>query len=155
MKYSIVFDTPLGTMALAGEEHCITNLYLPNQLPDTVGEATPLLTEGRRQLLEYLSGTRTTFDLPLCAAGTPFRQRVWGALGEIPYGETISYKTLALRVDCPKGVRAVGQANHHNPISIFIPCHRVVGADGSLVGYGGGLALKRALLSLEGIAVID
>ena len=145
------FDTPLGYMALGSEEGAVTRLYLPNApTPRLMSRPTPLLEEGRQQLLEYLSGTRREFDLPLAPPGTPFQQKVWAALRDIPYGQTRSYRDIALAVDCPRGFRAVGMANHNNPIPIFIPCHRVVGADGSLTGYAGGLELKKALLALEG-----
>ena len=148
----ITFDTPVGLMALAGEEDAVTHIWLPGQgYPRIAERETPLLAEGKRQLLEYFQGKRRQFDLPLDPQGTPFRRRVWEALCTIPYGETITYGELARRVGSPKAVRAVGQANHHNPLSIFIPCHRVVGADGSLTGYGGGLELKRYLLELEGV----
>ena len=112
---------------------------------------TPLLHRAKEQLLEYLAGERKKFDLPLAPHGTPFQQRVWNALQEIPWGETRSYKDIALAVDCPKGFRAVGMANRSNPLPIFIPCHRVIAADGSLGGYAGGLELKKALLTIEGM----
>ena len=147
------FSTPLGPMALAedGDAKAIVRLYLPNApTPRLMSHATPLLEQGREQLLEYLSGLRREFDLPLAPEGTDFQRRVWARLADIPWGETRSYRDLARAVDCPKGFRAVGLANHRNPIPILIPCHRVVGADGSLTGYAGGLELKRALLRLEG-----
>ncbi|MGE4277627.1 MAG: methylated-DNA--[protein]-cysteine S-methyltransferase [Lawsonibacter sp.] len=147
-----LFDTNLGQMALVGQDGAITRLYLPGvPMPRLASQQTPLLSRGREQLLEYLAGTRTHFDLPLDPQGTPFQQRVWAVLREIPYGQTRSYRDVALAADCPRGFRAVGMANNRNPIPIFIPCHRVVGADGSLVGYGGGLDLKRRLLALEGL----
>lgn len=146
------FDTPLGPMALASEEEAIVRLYLPNTpTPRLMSRETPLLARGRGQLLEYMAGRRKTFDLPLAPQGTPFQQRVWAALRDIPYGQTRSYREIAQAVDCPKGFRAVGLANNRNPIPIFIPCHRVLGADGSLTGYAGGLELKKALLSIEGL----
>ena len=147
-----LFDTPLGMMALAQGEEAVTQVYLPSRpTPRIASHETPLLARAREELLEYLAGERREFDLPLSPQGTPFQQRVWRALGDIPYGQTRSYRDIALAVNCPKGFRAVGMANHNNPIPIFIPCHRVVGADGSLTGYGGGLELKRRLLELEGI----
>lgn len=149
-----LFDTPLGQMALTGQDGGITRLYLPDApIPRIASQETPLLALGRAQLLEYLAGLRTRFDLPLSPHGTSFQHRVWDALLKIPYGQTRSYRDIAVTVDCPRGFRAVGMANNRNPIPIFIPCHRVVGADGSLVGYGGGLDLKRRLLALEGIAL--
>ena len=146
-----LFDTPLGPMALASEDgRAISRLYLPNApLPRLMPHATPLMEEGARQLLEYLNGQRQDFDLPLAPQGTPFQQKVWAALRAIPYGQTRTYKDIALAADCPKGYRAVGMANHRNPIPIFIPCHRVVGSDRSLTGYAGGVELKQALLALE------
>lgn len=146
------FNTPLGPMALAAEEDAIVRLYLPNTpTPRLMSRETPLLVRGRDQLLEYLTGRRRDFDLPLAPQGTPFQRRVWAALRTIPYGQTRSYRDVAQAVDCPKGFRAVGMANNRNPIPILIPCHRVVGADGSLTGYAGGLELKRALLAIEGL----
>ncbi len=146
-----LFDTPVGQMALAGEGDAISRLYLPGlPLPRLASRETPLLARGREELLEYLAGARRDFDLPLAPQGTPFQQRVWAALREIPYGQTRSYRELALAAGSPRGYRAVGMANHRNPIPILIPCHRVVGADGSLTGYAGGLELKRKLLELEG-----
>ena len=147
----IVFDTPVGPMALEGTEDALTALYLPNTPVEPVGAETPLLARGRGELLEYLAGKRRTFDLPLKPQGTPFQQKVWSALADIPYGQTITYGELARRVGCPKGSRAVGQANHRNPLPILLPCHRGVGANGTLTGYGGGLELKEWLLRLEGI----
>ena len=107
------------------------------------------LGEARRQLTEYFAGARRAFDLPLAASGTPFQRRVWEALRRIPYGETISYGELARRIGKPTASRAVGAANGRNPIAIVVPCHRVIGADGTLIGYGGGLPVKEALLALE------
>ncbi|MBA8737335.1 DNA repair enzyme Ada (O6-methylguanine-DNA--protein-cysteine methyltransferase) [Chromobacterium violaceum] len=107
------------------------------------------LAEVARQLAEYQAGDRQTFDLPLAPHGTPFQQKVWAALREIPYGHTVSYGELALALGCPDGARAVGRANATNPIALIVPCHRVLGADGSLTGYAGGLPLKAALLRFE------
>ena len=144
------FSTPLGEMALGEEDGAIVRLYLPNSsTPRLMPRETPLLAEGRKQLLEYLSGRRRVFDLPLAPRGTPFQQKVWAALREISYGQTRSYRDIALAVGCPRGFQAVGQANRHNSIPILIPCHRVVAADGGLGGYAGGDTLKRALLRLE------
>ena len=101
------------------------------------------------QLGEYFAGRRTSFDVPLPMDGAPFERRVWRALQEIPYGETVSYGELARRIDQPSAARAVGMANGRNPIAVIVPCHRVIGADGTLTGYGGGLERKRLLLDLE------
>ena len=146
----LAVDTPFGPMVLVGEEN-LTRLWLPNALPDDRGrgEETPLLRAARTELLEYLSGARRSFDLPLDPAGTDFQRAVWEALGTIPYGQTRTYGEIAAAVGRPKAVRAVGQANHVNPLPIFIPCHRVVGKNGALTGYAGGLDLKGALLALE------
>jgi methylated-DNA-[protein]-cysteine S-methyltransferase len=109
------------------------------------------LAATRRQLSEYFAGSRRTFELPLRLEGTAFQQRVWRELTEIPYGETWSYGQLATRIGKPSASRAVGLANGRNPISILVPCHRVIGADGSLTGYGGGLERKQWLLAHEGL----
>ena len=149
-----LFGTPLGTMALAAEDGAITRLYLPNTpMPRLMPHPTPLLLEGERQVLEFLAGKRRTFDLPLNPQGTPFQRKVWAALRDIPWGETRSYKDIALAVDCPRGFQAIGQANHRNPLPILIPCHRVVAADGGPGGYGGGPEMKKALLAVEGISI--
>ncbi len=103
----------------------------------------------RAQLADYFAGHRQVFDLPLTMTGSPFQRRVWRALQDIPYGETISYGELARRIGVPSAARAVGVANGHNPVCVIVPCHRVIGADGSLTGYGGGLERKRLLLELE------
>ena len=119
-----------------------------DELTPTPDDAVVLrkLTE---ELDAYFAGKLRKFTVPLKAKGTPFRKKVWDALLTIPYGETISYKELARRIDNPKAIRAVGGANHHNPISIIIPCHRVIGANGKLVGYGGGMDVKEFLLEHE------
>lgn len=119
-------------------------------LADVADQATPLLLRAFAQLEEYLARLRKNFDLPLAPAGTPFQRKVWDALVQIPYGQTRSYRQIAEAVNSPKGFRAVGMANNRNPIAVFIPCHRVIGADGSMVGYGGGLDIKEHLLRLEG-----
>lgn len=144
------FSTPLGELALGEEDGTIVRLYLPGSpTPRLMPRETPLLAEGRRQVLEYLAGERRYFDLPVAPQGTPFQQRVWTALQAIPYGQTRSYRDIALAAGCPRGFRAVGMACHRNPIPILIPCHRVVGAQGGLTGYAGGTQLKRTLLELE------
>ena len=147
----LVFDTPLGQMALAEESGALTRLFLPGEgIPRLVSRETPLLSKGRDEILAYLRGERRSFDLPLDPMGPPFQQAVWAELRRIPYGETRSYAQVAAGIGKPKAVRAVGQANHRNPLPIFIPCHRVIGASGKLTGYGGGLDLKEKLLELEG-----
>jgi methylated-DNA-[protein]-cysteine S-methyltransferase len=115
----------------------------------TSGNPAAALDAAATQLREYLAGERTAFDLPLRPHGNPFEQLVWAELARIPYGETTSYGEIARRIGHPGAARAVGRANGRNPIAIVLPCHRVIGSDGSLTGYGGGLDLKRALLTLE------
>ena len=148
-----LFDTPLGQMAVASEDgRSLSRLWLPEQpLPRLMPRSTPLLLQAEGQLLEYLSGTRRQFALPLAPHGTAFQLRVWAALCRIPWGQTRSYAQLAQAANCPKGYRAVGMANHANPLPILIPCHRVIASDGSLGGYAGGTGLKAALLALEGV----
>ena len=143
-------ETMFGPMILEGEQ-ALTHLYLPNALPDRKGRGaeTPLLVRAREALLSYLARERQGLDLPLAPVGTDFQRSVWTALKAIPYGQTRTYGEIAAAIGRPKAVRAVGQANHHNPLPIFLPCHRVVGSGGTLTGYAGGLALKKALLTLE------
>lgn len=144
-----VISTPMGPLTLFAEENCLVALVFG----DYGGyDHLPLFEETRRQLEEYFAGARQNFDLPLNPSGTAFQRRVWRALLDIPYGTAISYRELARRADCPKGYRAVGQANGKNPIPILIPCHRVIGADGTLGGYSAGLDRKRFLLELEGVS---
>ena len=137
----------MGHLLIEADEQGLTALDRtdkPLSPPDT-----PLLTEAVRQLSSYFDGMLTDFDLPLHMTGTPFQLRCWQALRTIPYGETISYGEQARRIGSPRATRAVGGANHRNHISIVVPCHRVIGADGSLTGYGGGLGMKRWLLEHE------
>ena len=117
--------------------------------PSAEKKETPLLLGAARQIEEYLRGARTEFDLPLNLSGSPFYRAVWNVLLAIPYGETRSYREIAKAAGSPRGFRAVGQANHNNPVWIVVPCHRVIQSDGSLGGYGGGVELKRRLLALE------
>lgn len=143
-----VIQSPMGPLTLFAEDGHLTALVFG----DYGGyDHLPLFEEARRQLEEYFAGYRQNFDLPLDPGGTDFQRRVWRALTEIPYGKAISYKDLSQRADCPRGFQAVGQANGKNPLPILIPCHRVIGADGSLGGYSAGLERKRFLLDLEGI----
>lgn len=144
-------ETPLGRMGLGEEGGRITNLWFEgSEVPaGAAEEETEVLKEAYRQLDAYLAGELKEFSLPLAPRGTGFQREVWEALRRIPYGETASYKEIAEAVGRPKAFRAVGMANHRNPIPVIIPCHRVIGSDGGLVGYGGGLDLKRRLLDLE------
>ena len=139
--------TPIGPLAIHEEAGAIVAINFATG--DLCPPATPLLTETARQLAAYFAGELTCFDLPIRLTGTAFRVQCWQALCTIPYGETISYGEQARRIGNAKAVRAVGGANHHNPISIVVPCHRVIGADGSLTGYGGGLDKKLWLLDHE------
>lgn len=151
MRYLYFYDTLVGKICLAQEDGFITNLYFKDDwdLDDSEVKETPLIKEAKKQLDQYLAGERKEFDLPLKPQGTEFQQSVWKALEEIPYGETRYYGQIAQSIGNPKAPRAVGLANNRNPISIFIPCHRVIGKNGKLVGYGGGLHIKELLLDLE------
>lgn len=152
-----VIDSPLGELTLAAAGDGLTGVYFDGHRrgpsPNALGERDDTgFAEVRRQLEEYFAGRRTRFDLPLAARGDTFQQRVWALLREIPYGETRSYGQLARELGDPALARAVGAANGRNPLSVIVPCHRVVGADGSLTGYAGGLERKRQLLDLEASA---
>jgi len=152
-----VLDTPVGSVQLAvNDAGALIEILLPNRKPKASSSETlpPAaargMTAARRQLSEYFRGERRVFDMPLEPVGSPFEQRVWTKLLDVPYGATTSYGAIASALGLVDGARAVGRANGSNPIPIVIPCHRVIGSDGSLTGYGGGLPLKRALLELEG-----
>ena len=148
-------ESPIGRVFVQADGEAVTGLYLPGHKGWAGGPADgsrrsdQSLKSVRTQLAEYFAGERQEFDVPLKSTGTPFQERVWRALLEIPYGTTISYAELARRVGQPTASRAVGAANGRNPISILVPCHRVVGANGQLTGYGGGLEAKRWLLEWE------
>ena len=155
--------TALGDLLAVADGDALTGLYFPAHwhppIADAIGievdaSADALFPRLGEQLAEYLAGRRTTFDLPTAAAGDPFEHEVWRMLREIPYGETTTYGALADRLGDRNLARRVGYAVGHNPLSIVVPCHRVVGADGSLTGYAGGLERKRFLLELEGAAVV-
>ena len=148
-------SSPLGPLTLVGTEDALTEIWLPSgddgarRVDRDWAQATAPFREPVRQLTAYFAGTLREFDLRLEPAGTPFQQRVWQALREIPYGQTVSYGEIARRIGRPDAVRAVGAANGRNPLAIVVPCHRVIGSDGRLVGYGGGLPAKSLLLELE------
>jgi methylated-DNA-[protein]-cysteine S-methyltransferase len=148
-------DSPLGELLLAGDGCALTRLHMQAgraklAVAPEWTYAPEAFARVRAQLEEYFAGERRSFaDIPLAMRGSEFQRRVWSALREIPYGETISYGELARRVGQPGQARAVGTANARNPIAVIVPCHRVIGADGSLTGFGGGLANKRLLLDLE------
>lgn len=141
--------SPIGDLLLVRDGPALTALYLRADRQVAADRDDDAFDDVRGQLDEYFGGERTDFDLELAPSGTAFQQRVWAALREIPYGRTASYGEIARRIGSPTSSRAVGLANGRNPISIIVPCHRVIGASGKLVGYGGGLDRKRALLELE------
>lgn len=153
------FDTPVGVLTIAAEADALCHVeFSCNRHPVrraqwtqvAPGETPPVLRNARAQLLEYFAGTRRDFDLPLRPRGTQFQMRVWQTLADIPFGRTWSYKQLAQACGNANAMRAVGAANGRNPLPIVLPCHRVIGADGSLTGFGGGIETKAALLRLEG-----
>ncbi|MQA91051.1 MAG: methylated-DNA--[protein]-cysteine S-methyltransferase [Gemmatimonas sp.] len=161
-RYYDIQESPIGDLRLTSDGEFLTGIWMLD--PDD--EVQPRSRTGmswvrtsspfkhaREQLIAYFTGGLSEFTLPLATRGTPFQMRVWEGLRSIPYGQTISYGELAHRIGDPKAVRAVGSANGRNPLPIVLPCHRVIGADGSLTGYGGGLDRKRTLLELEGVAL--
>lgn len=149
----LTMETPVGTLELRSAGPTLTHVLFrddPADVETTPGDPPDVLAEARRQLEDYFAGERTEFDLPLAALGTEFQRRVWGELVEIPYGTTASYGEVAGALGMPPGAsRAVGLANGANPIAIVVPCHRVIGANGTLTGYAGGLERKKYLLELE------
>jgi len=155
LKYYYIYDYPIGFVGIAEEDGNITRVFFTDKNgkdapKDFEKRETPLVRKAAKQMTEYFAGKRRDFDLPLEFGGTDFQKKVWAALLTIPYGETRSYGEIASQIENPKAFRAVGMANNRNPIAIVCPCHRVIGADGSLVGYGGGLRTKEYLLALEG-----
>ena len=156
MRFYSYIASPLGRILLTSDGESLTGLYLEGQKYEpepgagwTRNDTLPLFTTTASQLAEYFAGARSSFELPLAPAGTPFQQRVWRRLLEIPYGARISYGDIAHEMGKPQAARAVGAAVGRNPLSIIVPCHRVVGSDGALTGYAGGLERKVALLELE------
>lgn len=140
----------IGTLGIAADDTAVTDLFFGDRPKPGMCEGyTPLLRRAAAELEEYFAGTRREFTFPVCAAGTPFQQRVWRALREIPYGTTRSYAQVAAAIGQPGACRAVGMANRRNPLAVVVPCHRVVGSDGSLTGYAAGTEIKRRLLELE------
>ncbi|MFR6291275.1 MAG: methylated-DNA--[protein]-cysteine S-methyltransferase [Peptococcaceae bacterium] len=156
MRYYTELPTMAGLLRIVEENDAIVQIQF-EQEQKTVGDAalqdTPLLLEAKRQLEEYFAGLRAGFSLPLNPQGTAFQKKVWQQLEAIPYGQTRTYGQIAAAVGQPTASRAVGGANHNNPIAIVIPCHRVIGANGKLTGYAGGLDIKEKLLRLEGVEV--
>lgn len=154
--YTTEHRCPLGRLVLEGDGRALTRVRLPGEKAPPAADGAPRVRDAKpfaaaiAQLDEYFAGTRRRFELPLAPSGTPFQLRVWRELRKIPYGRTITYATLAGRVGNAAACRAVGAANGRNPLPIIVPCHRVIGSDGSLTGFGGGIAAKRKLLELEG-----
>ncbi|MCY4489504.1 MAG: methylated-DNA--[protein]-cysteine S-methyltransferase [Deltaproteobacteria bacterium] len=153
-------ESPLGDLLIVADESALRMIRFsrgrhPGNVEDGWHQGGLVVAEARRQLDEYFAGGRKHFDLPVAPAGTPFQLRAWRALQDIPYGETRSYGEQARALGRPAAVRAVGAANGHNPIPIVIPCHRVIGGDGRLTGYAGGLDIKKHLLDLERRHVVD
>ena len=151
MKNIFFYQTNIGEIGIVENKGAITNLFIKREcIPQEVFvKETAVLKEAGKQLMDYLTGKRKSFALPLAPKGTEFQQKVWRALQEIPCGETRSYGDVARSIGQPKASRAIGMANNKNPILILIPCHRVVGANGKLVGYAAGLQVKEYLLKLE------
>jgi methylated-DNA-[protein]-cysteine S-methyltransferase len=159
VKHYTHLDSPLGPILLASNHHALTGLYFVGQKYEAVPGSdwtevrdSRLFVRAQTELAEYFAGKRTGFDLPLEPEGTPFQRHVWRTLRTIPCGTTVTYGALAESLGAPRSVRAAAAAIGRNPISILIPCHRVIGSDGSLTGYAGGLDRKRALLALEAAA---
>ncbi len=154
-----LIESPLGTLRLAATPQGLASIFFIDEtgMPPTGADwardpAAAVLQRAATQLREYFAGRRRVFDLPLASTGTPFQHDVWKAIATVPAGETISYTELARRAGHAGSFRAVGAATGRNPLAIVVPCHRIIGADGSLTGYAGGLPRKRALLALEGVA---
>jgi methylated-DNA-[protein]-cysteine S-methyltransferase len=150
MLTTLTIDSPLGQLRLLADGDELTGLYLPRQpAPEAPEARTPVLARTAAQLAEYFAGERRDFDIPIAPHGTDFQQRVWRELVKIPFGETRTYGELAHALDHPTASRAVGAANGKNPLSILVPCHRVIAGSGALTGYAGGIAAKRWLLEHE------
>lgn len=149
MAYTYQMATPVGPLQLEENGQALTRIAFVDAEPERKTAPTPLLAAAAEQLKAYLSGSLHRFDLPIALSGTPFQVKVWQALCQIPYGETRTYGEIAAAVGNPASCRAVGMANHHNPLAIVVPCHRVIGKNGALTGYAGGLDRKRFLLDLE------
>lgn len=149
MQYYIYVGTPIGKLTLVANDHAITGVSFGEVPVVGIFQETKLLNQLKMELMEYFSGKRKVFDLPLEIEGTEFQKLVWNTLLKIPYGEIRTYGQIAQAIGHPKASRAVGGANHCNPIVILIPCHRIIGSNQKLVGYGGGLEIKQFLLGLE------
>ena len=155
MNRSCCIETPVGPLTVVADEQAVRAIRFgagsdaPAAMPASSEPLPVVLRQVVQELEDYFAGRRRTFTVPVAPAGTPFQQRVWQALRQIPYGATCSYRAIAEAIGAPKACRAVGMANHRNPIPIIIPCHRVVGADGRLTGYASGLEIKATLLRIE------
>lgn len=149
MRYGQYMETPIGKLYIAEEDGCLVELGNGQAGSGDCIQETDLLRRTMQQLQEYFAGQRREFDLPACGKGTDFQKKVWKALCEIPYGETRTYGQIAAAVGSPKAFRAVGSACNKNPIMIIVPCHRVIGVGGKLVGFAGGLDMKEKLLNIE------
>ena len=150
--YKWTYQTDIGEITIGANANSITYLKTYDVFSGEFKE-TELIQDAYLQLVGYLSGKLHSFDLPIETTGTDFRKQVWRATGQIPYGQTLSYKELAQKIGNPKAIRAVGAANGKNPIYIIIPCHRVIGSNGKLIGYAGGLDIKEKLLKIEGVVI--
>lgn len=149
MLYRRSFDSPVGCLRLEEEDGCLTGVHFEQEPSVLYADDTVLLRQTEQQLAEYFAGSRTEFSIPLRLKGTDFQRRVWRVLQTISYAQTMSYGQVAALAGNPKACRAVGMANNRNPVAIIVPCHRVIGANGRMVGYGGGLWVKEKLLRLE------
>jgi len=158
MKQYCYYQSPIGKLLIAGTDRKLEAIFFPNsidqfEISDEIQYSEENFTDVSRQLSDYFAGKRQTFEVDVFPAGTDFQKKVWRELQNVPFGQTASYGEIAARIDNPKACRAIGMANGKNPIPIIIPCHRIIGKDGSLTGFGGGLDIKRKLLELEGISL--
>lgn len=151
--HHLILETELGSLTIGEKDDAIVCVKWNYNISETPHSENKLLEEAAREILEYLNGKRQAFNIPTAfIKGTPFQIRVWNALKSIPYGQTVSYGQVADILNKPHAARAVGRANHENPLCLIIPCHRVIGQSGALTGYAGGLHIKQKLLELEGIS---
>ncbi len=158
MKQYCYYQSPIGRLLIAGTNGRLEAIFFPNSINEfEISNDTQyneeIFKDILRQLSDYFAGKRQKFEIDVFPAGTDFQKKVWQELQNVPFGETVSYGEIAARIDNPKACRAIGMANSKNPIPIIIPCHRIIGKDGSLTGFGGGLDIKRKLLELEGISL--
>ncbi len=147
--FSLVMSSPIGELTLVADQDCLCEIRFGRDDCATIPRSNSVLETAQQQLQEYFAGSRQSFDLPLRPHGTSFQQQVWRELMTVDYGELASYQDIAVSIGNPKAVRAVGAANGRNPIPVVIPCHRIIGSNGKLTGYAGGLNIKEQLLRLE------